>query len=84
MDESKEVKVAIIPPLQQIDKPIVQNGVSHKDQSNHLQKSTWSWKDKLKLSKQIWSSSNFESAVDISSNGKNYGHYRYGFYMSPA
>ena len=76
MDDSKEVKVAIIPPLLQIDKPIVQNGVSHKDQRNHLQKSTWSWKDKLKLSRHIWSSSTFESAVDISSNDKKYIHYK--------
>ena len=67
MDESKEVKVAIIPPLQKIDKPVVKNGVSHNDNNNPIQKSTWSWKDKLKLSKQIWSASTLESAIDLSS-----------------
>ena len=72
MDESKEVKVAIIPPLQKIDKTMLQNGNSHNDHSNPIQKSSWSWKDKLKLSKQIWSSSTYVSAIDISSNDKKY------------
>ena len=72
MDESKEVKVAIIPPLQQIDKTIIQNGNSHNDHNNPVQKSSWSWKDKLKLSKQIWSSSTYASAIDISPSDKKY------------
>lgn len=71
MDDSKDLKVAIIPPLQEIDKQLVQNGNSHKDQNNYVRKSSWSWKDKLKLSRRIWSASTFESAIDISPNNKN-------------
>ena len=68
IDESKEVKVAIIPPLQHRDTKIVKNGVTSNDHNKYLPKTVLSWKDKLKLSKQILLSSTYESAIDISSS----------------
>ena len=81
IDESKEVKVAIIPPLQQRDPKIVKNGVTNIDHNKYLPKTTWSWKDKLKLSKQVLLSSTYESAIDISSSGDKLSNDGYKIYV---
>ena len=49
---------------------IAKNSSSCKDTNKcHAQKSSsWSWKDKLKLSRRVWSASNLESFIDISSS----------------
>ena len=55
----------------------MQNGKSYTDKTNCLEKaSSWSWKDKLKLSRRIWSASNLESAMDISQNNEKQGYTR--------
>ena len=77
---SKDVKVAIIPPLQQTDKILIaKNSSSCKDtDKSHAQKSSsWSWKDKLKLSRRVWSASNLESFIDISSSSQTQVSVRY-------
>lgn len=76
--DSKDLKVAIITPLQQQNgQQVVQNGKSYTDKTNCLEKaSSWSWKDKLKLSRRIWSASNLESAMDISQNNEKQGYTR--------
>ena len=55
--------------MQQTDKILIaKNSSSCKDTNkSHAQKSSsWSWKDKLKLSRRVWSASNLESFIDIS------------------
>lgn len=81
MDETKDLRVQIIPLMSSKDNEVPEElgslmknpGNSYKDPKIiYIRKSSWSWKDKLNFSKLIWCKcSTIESSVDISTTTQN-------------